>query len=102
MDVKVKYSFWLPKLLWRNAIVLYPFILISKSETESKKTNILNHEFIHILQIRKDGFFKFYSKYLLEWVINLFIDYRTAYKNISYEKEAFIQGRRIKLPKRLI
>ena len=71
MDVKVKYSFWLPKLLWRNAIVLYPFILISKSETESKKTNILNHEFIHILQIRKDGFFKFYSKYLLECSQNM-------------------------------
>ena len=102
MNIKVKYNFWLPKLFGRNALVLYPYILISKSETETRKTKLLHHEWIHILQMRKEGFFIFYLRYLGEWVINLFTDYQNAYQNISYEKEASIQEKKLKLPRKLI
>jgi len=101
MNVKIIYSSWVPKLFKRKAIVLYPYIFISKTEKEAKKLRILHHEWMHILQIRKEGLFKFYLKYVGEWFVNLFKDYKNAYLNISYEKEACFKEKKINLPKPL-
>lgn len=53
---------------------------------------ILNHELIHTLQMRELLYIPFYVLYLIEWLIKL-IRYRNnykAYRNISFEKEAYI------------
>ena len=53
---------------------------------------ILNHELIHTLQMRELLYIPFYVLYFIEWLIKL-IRYRNnykAYRNISFEKEAYI------------
>jgi len=85
-----------------GAITLYPFVLVyyTKEECLEKYFNsILCHEFIHCTQVRKAAFgipilnwCTFYTKYLLEYAWNRWVkkmDADTAYRNISYESQAF-------------
>jgi hypothetical protein len=66
------------KLLKVKGIVLYPFVFVDD------KTDIylVNHELIHIEQIKDCGVFKFYFKYLYWWR-------KLGYWNIPFEIEAF-------------
>ena len=71
-----------------NAIVLYPFILYcDKHPNEELK----RHEHVHIEQIKRDGFWKFYAHYLWQYWRGrrLGLSHYEAYRNISYEQEAF-------------
>lgn len=67
-------------LLAKNvqAITIYPFIFYHGIPTPE----VRRHELVHVNQVLKLGWFKFYSKYLWEWI-------RKGYKNISFEKEAY-------------
>jgi len=51
----------------------------------------MNHEYIHTLQQRELLFVCFYLLYFIEWLIRLvqFRDSHTAYRNISFEREAY-------------
>lgn len=51
----------------------------------------INHELIHIQQVRRDGFIRFYFNYLKEYSQFRFkgINHREAYLSISYEVEAY-------------
>lgn len=52
---------------------------------------VLNHELIHSAQMQDEGYFKFYWKYLVEYLKGLY-NYRehsAAYHSISFEIEAF-------------
>lgn len=56
---------------------------------------ILNHERIHTSQMRELLFVPFYILYILEWLVRL-VKYRNhnkAYMNISFEREAYANGR---------
>jgi hypothetical protein len=88
MKVKHIRNSKLAKLLKVEAITIYPFIFYSM-DIPSKV--LKQHEMIHIDQIRKLGWFKFYFKYLLEYT-KLYYRLRSssmAYFNISFEKEAY-------------
>lgn len=55
---------------------------------------VINHERIHTRQQMELLYIPFYLVYLIEWVIR-FIQYKewkTAYMNISFEKEAYKYG----------
>ncbi|MCX6823352.1 MAG: hypothetical protein NTX91_05205 [candidate division SR1 bacterium] len=104
MKVKIRYNHWYPGCIGRRAIVLYPYILIGLSPEETKEQGLLAHEWIHIQQIRRQGIFIFYVMYIYEWLINLW-KYRNtekAYKNISYEKEAYDNQDSFILPENLV
>ncbi|TKJ17905.1 hypothetical protein CEE44_05285 [Candidatus Woesearchaeota archaeon B3_Woes] len=103
MKIKIRYNHWLPRLFKKNGITLYPYIFIRHSEPISFKKRITHHEWIHIIQIRKKGFFQFYFKWLIELLINIlkYKNYNKAYKNISYEVEAYKNMFKIKIPKKL-
>jgi hypothetical protein len=62
-----------------SAITLYPYILFRKEFPFEKD---LIHEKIHFEQQKELGPFKFYLRYLVEWL-------GKGYKNISFEKEAY-------------
>jgi hypothetical protein len=51
----------------------------------------MTHEQIHVNQIKKDGIVKFYGRYLWEYFQGRKqgLTHYQAYRNISYEKEAF-------------
>lgn len=55
---------------------------------------VINHERIHTAQQRELLFLPFYILYIIEWAIRL-ARYRNldkAYRNISYEREAYAHG----------
>ena len=53
----------------------------------------LNHEKIHTAQIRELFYLPFYVVYIMEWAIRTVIygNYFKAYKNISFEREAYLK-----------
>jgi len=73
-----------------SGITLFPFVILSdRSLKKSKRT--LNHEQIHIRQQLELLVLFFYVVYLVEFGIGM-IMYKNkyiAYKNISFEKEAY-------------
>ena len=46
-----------------NAITLYPFIIY---RSEAAQTTYQAHEFVHVEQVRRLGWFRFYVSYLNE------------------------------------
>ena len=70
-----------------RAINLFGLLFVRGNE----KINdvVLNHEQIHTAQMREMLYVPFYVWYVIEWLIRLFIDRKTAYKSISFEKEAY-------------
>jgi hypothetical protein len=71
-----------------EAIVLYPFIFFAAKHPGEK---IDNHERIHMEQIKRDGVFMFYSRYLYEYFRSRRrgLSHDLAYRAISYEQEAY-------------
>lgn len=49
----------------------------------------LNHEAIHTAQMQELGYVLFYVLYVLEWFYRLIFHTRTAYRGISFEREAY-------------
>ena len=88
MKVKHVKNHWLPKLLKVQAITIYPFIFYYN---KIPSRILMQHEMIHIDQVRKHGWLKFYITYFLEF-FKLYLRYKDwdkAYFSISYEKEAY-------------
>lgn len=53
---------------------------------------LINHERIHSAQMKEILFLPFYLCYITEWLIKIFMyrgDTYKAYRNISFEKEAY-------------
>ena len=87
MKIRRVYNSCIPKLLKVSAITLYPFILFTRSVDGIKKCRkdpeqLFKHEYIHIEQVRRMGWFKFYFCYLVE-------NRKTGYKQNKYEIEAY-------------
>jgi len=70
--------------------VLYPYILFSSRE-ESVSSPVLKHEWVHVQQIRRVGFLRFYFRYLAEYVKGRRkgLSHTQAYLAISFEIEAY-------------
>ncbi len=77
----------IPAMLGACAITLYPFILFD-GEPEPE---IIYHEYVHVKQIQRLGWFKFYYSYIKEYVMLRLrgLSHIEAYYEISFEKEAF-------------
>ena len=85
------YDSKLTQYLGIDGLVLYPFVLISNKEDEAKPS-LLKHELTHVHQVKREGFCKFYSKYLFYIVTNVWknknlieilLEIKTALKQIS-------------------
>lgn len=69
-----------------RAINLFGIIFAKKGHTLNEIS--INHEAIHTAQMKELLYIPYYIWYLIEWITLLFKDYKTAYKNIRFEKEA--------------
>ena len=69
------------------SITLYPFIFYIGEPSFS----LMIHELTHIRQIKEEGVFKFYFKYLSFYLTGRYkgLDHETAYLSIPYEVEAY-------------
>lgn len=79
---------WLP-FRWRYIINLFGFILVPKQFRGCLNMYVLCHERIHTEQMRELGYIFFYLLYFLEWVYRLIFHTKTAYRGISFEREAY-------------
>jgi hypothetical protein len=61
------------------AITLYPFVFVRMPVSE----RTLRHELIHVWQVQRDGWFRFYGLYVWRWVRGV------AYRDQPAEIEAY-------------
>lgn len=69
-----------------KCINLFGVLFTRKGETLSERN--IQHEYIHTLQMKELLYIGFYLWYILEWIFRLFLQ-GNAYRNISFEKEAY-------------
>lgn len=91
------------KTLWSNfiptrkyaAINIFGLVFVRKEwikyfVTRKKAWNILlNHEAIHSAQMKELLYIGFYILYGLEWIFRVIFHTKTAYRGLSFEKEAY-------------
>jgi len=74
-------------------ITIYPFIFLKYNENEDSNYAIkVNHERIHLKQQLETLIVIFYLIYIINYLFNLLIykgDAKKAYRNITFEKEAY-------------
>ena len=68
-------------------------VIVIRRETVVTEV-MLNHEKIHTCQMNEFMFIFYYPVYLLEWFIRLFLK-GNAYRNISFEREAYEHQRNL-------
>lgn len=73
-----------------SGITLFPFILLRKKELRHNEI-LINHEKIHLRQQLELLIIPFYIWYLSEYYVKYlkYKDSERAYRNISFEKEAY-------------
>ena len=78
--------------LWVDGITLWPFVLVRRP---NPPIFLINHERIHLRQQLELGLILFYLWYLFEYIYRHFQykDHYRAYRNISFEREAFANDR---------
>jgi len=91
MKVKFCFNSQIAKLLKVGAITLYPFVFFVGDENYNLKNHIIAHEMVHVQQVRKLGWFKFYFIYLLTYAKLRFkgMNHTKAYYALPFEQEAF-------------
>lgn len=84
------------KVIYNNIIPFKGFLAINlfgilfvRSKYRGLSPYVLNHEAIHTEQMKELGYVGFYIIYLLEWIYRLVFHTKTAYKGISFEREAY-------------
>lgn len=78
--IEVHCPFW-PFNTKYDGVTLYPFIFYKKGHYSE---TLRRHEWIHIRQIKQDGWLKYHKKWNKEY-------YKYGYYEISYEREAYTQ-----------
>lgn len=69
------------------AINLFGILFVRKGVRVTER--MINHETIHTAQIREMLYIFFYLWYITEWFVKLFFYGLKAYRNISFEREAY-------------
>jgi hypothetical protein len=87
MKIRRKFHNWIPRILKVNGITLYPYILFAKPAGHYRGKlptfeRMLKHEYVHINQVRKLGWFRYYYKYIAE-------NFKVGYKNNKFEVIAY-------------
>lgn len=79
-----------------RGITLYPFVII-RDLLDKKNKVLVNHEKIHIRQQLELLILPFFLLYFLEYLVRLiqFRDKNKAYRNISFEREAYDNERNL-------
>ena len=73
------------------SITLYPYILLQSGFSRLVEQQVLSHEWVHVEQVRRYGWFSFYISYVLEFLAHLvrLKDRQAAYHSISVEVAAY-------------
>ncbi len=83
--MKIIYNKFIP-VKGYTAINLFGVLFARKGETVDKR--LINHEEIHTAQMKELLYVFFYILYVAEWIFRLVQFGRSAYENISFERES--------------
>jgi hypothetical protein len=74
----------------------FPFVFLKSKDLKANKV-LINHEKIHLKQQLEMLLLPFYILYITEFIIRLFQykSWNKAYRNISFEREAYINETRL-------
>ena len=77
-------------------LTLWPFIIV-KENSYKEDPVLINHERIHLKQQIELLILPFYFLYMAEWLLRtlLYLDSYRAYQNISFEREAYANERKM-------
>ena len=77
-----------------SGLTIFPFVIVSTKVDLSDKV-LMNHERIHLRQQLELAILPFFIWYFFEYLLRLiqFRSRREAYKNISFEREAYANER---------
>ncbi|MCB4799432.1 hypothetical protein [Neotamlana laminarinivorans] len=77
-------------------LTLFPFVFLKKKELKQDAV-FINHERIHLKQQLELLVIPFYFWYVIEFVFRLFQykKWHLAYRNISFEREAYLQEKKL-------
>lgn len=73
-----------------RGITIFPFVFLSYKDDKHNQV-LINHERIHIRQQLELLIFPFFILYFIEFFVKIFKykNWKTAYRNISFEREAY-------------
>jgi len=80
---------------YTEAMTIWPFILVNKDLPVRSYPRVMQHEMIHVSQQLQMLLIGFYLQYYIEYLIRR-LQYPTwdeAYRNISFEREAYANQR---------
>jgi hypothetical protein len=94
--MKIKYDHWIPKKLKVNGIAMFGYALFADKK-EDVGLVLINHERIHVDQMKRDGYIMFYVRYFYEYFKyrRMGHDHYNAYRRISYEQEAWLNQKNL-------
>ncbi|NOY48546.1 MAG: hypothetical protein GXO84_10220 [Chlorobi bacterium] len=74
-----------------TGVTVYPFVFLKYHKLKTDEV-LVNHEYIHLKQQLELLVIPFYIFYGFEFLIRLiqYRNWKTAYRNISFEREAYI------------
>lgn len=84
--MKVIHNKWMPFKGFK-AINLFGICFVRKPHNMTPHD--YNHENIHTAQMKELGYIFFYIFYFVEWLYRVVFHTSTAYRGISFEREAF-------------
>lgn len=101
MKIKLIFNSRFAKLINVGAITLYPFIFFADDKQTALEQHIVAHEYVHVVQIRTLGWWRFYWTYLVEYFKARFAgkNDNDAYYSVSYEVQAYAMQDVIEVPK---
>lgn len=87
----IVYDSRVAKLIGVYAITLFPFIFCALDAVSARETGTVEHELVHIGQVKTLGWFGFYRRYLVEYARGRLAgkSHGEAYMAITYEIEAY-------------
>ncbi len=73
-----------------TGMAIYPFVFLKEKHLKND-TVLINHERIHLRQQLELLLLPFYVFYIVEFLCRLlyYLNWKKAYKNISFEREAY-------------
>jgi len=92
MKIRVIFKSIFPKLAGANAMVIYPFILFETQRFRYEKNppytrRLFRHEWQHVIQVRREGWFRFYASYLWQQITKGYDDNKWEVEARMYEDE---------------
>ena len=92
--IRIGFPWWLRPFLMRgvDGIAIGRRVYVARDDEV-----LIRHELAHVEQIARIGFFRFYARYLMEYIRNRRsgMSSHDAYRHISFEREAIDAENRV-------